>query len=224
MKIIITILILLIILISCKNEIEKKDYTWYKQIEIHKNQSIIKVDTLYKLLENAKTKDTLEFSNQEPFLFIKSGNLFSKNEKSSIIVYCPTDSTYRIELYSLINKKWIISDELSNLDVPFKQYEILFRDYNFDNFKDIYLNRTSSNGISMSEGHLLIVNPLSKKFVNHLETKNLKNMYPDNKTKSVFIDSVDYNVNGKRVWNLIYKWKNGKLINTNKKIETEQVN
>jgi hypothetical protein len=36
--------------------------TWKKQIEKHKNKSVIKVDTLYKLLENANTKDTLEFS------------------------------------------------------------------------------------------------------------------------------------------------------------------
>lgn len=223
MKVKSTFLILITILISCKNETEKKIDTWNKQIEKHKNESVIKVDTLYKLLENAKTKDTLEFSNQEPFLFIKSGNLFSKNEKSAIIVNCPTDSTYRIELYSLMNKKWKKTDELNDLDVPYKQYEILFRDYNFDNFKDIYLNSTSSNGISMSKGYLLIVNPLTKKFENHLETKNLNNMFPDKKTKSVLIDSVDYNVNGKRVWNLIYKWKNGKLINTNKKIETEQV-
>jgi hypothetical protein len=218
-----TFLFLIILLISCKNETEKKINNSNKQIEKHKKESVIKVDTLYKLLENAKSKDTLEFSNQEPFLFIKSGNLFSKNEKSTIIVNCPTDSTYRIELYSLINKVWKKTDELNNLEVPYKQYEILFRDYNFDNFKDIYLNSTSSNGISMSKGHLLIVNSLTKKFENHIETKNLKNMFPDKKTKSVLIDSVDYNVNGKRVWNLIYKWKNGKLINTNQKIKTEQV-
>jgi hypothetical protein len=216
-------LILIIILISCKNETEKKIDTWNKQVEKHKNKRVIKVDTLYKLLENAKTKDTLEFSNHEPFLLIKSGNLFSKNEKSAIIVNCPTDSTYRVELYSLINKKWKKTDKLNDLDVPYKQYEILFRDYNFDNFKDIYLNSTSSNGISMSKGYLLIVNPLTKKFENHLEAKNLKNMFPDKKTKSVLIDSVDYDINGKRVWNLIYKWKNGKLINTNEKIKTKQV-
>ena len=223
MKIKSTFLILIIILISCKNETEKKVDTWNKQIEKQKSESVIKVDTLYKLLENAKTKDTLEFYNQEPFLFIKSGNLFSKNEKNSIIVSCPTDRTYRIELYSLINNEWIKRDELNNLEVPYRQYEIKFRDYNFDNFKDIYLNSTSSNGISMSKGYLLIVNSSTKKFENHLEAKNLKNMFPDKKTKSVLIDSVDYDVNGKRVWNLIYKWKNGKLINTNKKIETEQV-
>ncbi|MFM7017270.1 hypothetical protein, partial [Flavobacterium sp.] len=97
MKIKSTFLFLIILLISCKNETEKKIVTWKKQTEKHKKESVIKVDTLYKLLEYAKVKDTLEFSNQEPFLFIKSGNLFSKNEKSTIIVNCPTDSTYRIE-------------------------------------------------------------------------------------------------------------------------------
>lgn len=212
-----TLLILIMFLMSCKDKTENKVHTW------NKNKNDIKIDTLYSLLEVAKTKDTLEFSNQDPFLFIKSGNLFSKNEKSSIVVNCPTDSTYRIELYSLINNDWIKSDELNDLEVPFRQYEIIFRDYNFDNFKDIYLNSVTSNGVSMSTGYLLIVNSNSKKFENHLETKNLKNMFPDIETKSIIVDSVDYNENKKRVWNLIYKWKNGKLINTHQKIKTEQV-
>mgnify|MGYP003611929494 CR=1 FL=1 len=223
MKIITYFLVLILLFISCKNETEKKVETWNKQIEKQKKENVVKVDTLYKLLENAKTKDTLEFSNLEPFLFMKSGNLFSKKEKNSIIINCPNDSTYRIELYSLINKEWKKTDELDNLKVPLRQYEILFKDYNFDNFRDIYLNSTSSQGISMSKGYLLIVDSTTKKFINHLETRNLKNMFPDHKTKSVLIDSVDYNVNGKRVWNLIYKWKNGKLINTKQKIKTEQV-
>lgn len=223
MKINLTFLFLIIFLISCKNETQKKIDSRNKQIESQQYQSEIKVDTLYKLLENAITKDTLEFSNQEPFLFIKSGNLFSNKEKSSIIVNCPTDSTYRIELFSLVNKVWRKTDELNNLEVPNRQYEIKIKDYNFDNFKDIYLNSTSSNGISMSKGYLLIVDTLSKKFENHLEVRNLKNMFPDNKTKRVLTDSVDFNVNGKSVWNQIYIWKNGKLINTNQKIKTEQI-
>ena len=223
MKINLTFLFLIIFLISCKNETQKKIYSRNKQIESQQYQSEIKVDTLYKLLENAITKDTLEFLNQEPFLFIKSGNLFSNKEKSSIIVNCPTDSTYRIELFSLVNKVWRKTDELNNLEVPNRQYEIKIKDYNFDNFKDIYLNSTSSNGISMSKGYLLIVDTLSKKFENHLEVRNLKNMFPDNKTKRVLTDSVDFNVNEKSIWNQIYIWKNGKLINTNQKIKTEQI-
>ena len=51
MKIKSTFLILIIILISCKNETEKKVETWNKQIEKQKSESVIKVDTLYKLLE-----------------------------------------------------------------------------------------------------------------------------------------------------------------------------
>jgi hypothetical protein len=223
MKIKSIFLFLILLLFSCKNETEKKINSSNKQIEKHKIESVIIVDTLYKLLEKAKTKDTIEFSNQEPFLFIKSGNLFSKNQKSAIIVNCPSDTIYKIELYNLVNKEWKKTDELNDLEVPYQQYEIEFKDYNFDNFKDIYLNSTSSNGISMSKGYLLIVNSLTKKFENHLETKNLNNMFPDKKTKSVLVDSVDYSANGKIVWNLIYKWKNGKLINTNEKIKTEQI-
>lgn len=219
MKLNATLLFFVLFFISCKNERDKKVIFSEKQ----KKEKLIKVDTLYKLLEYAKTKDTFEFSNQEPFLFIKSGNLFSKNIKCAVIVNCSTDSTYRIELFNFINNIWKKTDELDNLDVPNRQYEVLFKDYNFDNFNDIYLNSTSSNGISMSKGHLLIVNSVTKKFENHIEAKNLKNMFPNKKTKCILIDSVDYNENEKRVWKLVYKWKNGKLIYTNQKIKTKQV-
>ena len=74
MKINLTFLFLIIFLISCKNETQKKIDSRNKQIESQQYQSEIKVDTLYKLLENAITKDTLEFSNQEQFLFINAWN------------------------------------------------------------------------------------------------------------------------------------------------------
>ncbi len=95
---------LIILLISCKNETERKIETLNKKVE--ENRNIFKVDTLYKLLDKSKTQDTLEFSNQEPFLFIKTGKLFSNIEKNAIIVNCPNDTTYKIELYTQIGGKW----------------------------------------------------------------------------------------------------------------------
>lgn len=223
MKIKSTLLVLIVLLISCENKKEKKDATLNQEMPYYQNKSFVQQDTLQELLMLAKTKDTLEFSSQEPFLFMKSGNLFSNNVKNSILVYCPSETTYKIELYTLFESEWKKTDEISKLEVPLQQYEIIFEDYNFDNFKDIYLNAASSNGISMSEGYLLIVDTLTQKFVNHLETRSLKNMFPDKKTKTILIDSIDYQSSGKIVWNLIYKWENGKLINTNKKIKTDQV-
>ncbi|WP_395052052.1 XAC2610-related protein [Flavobacterium sp.] len=224
-----TFLILILITFSCKKETEIQNETWNKRIneyEINKEQidlkKVVKQDTIYKLLEKSTEIDTLEFSNKVPFLFIKTGKIFSETTKNAILVSCPTDKTYKIELYTLINKKWSKSDEIDKLEVQLSQYEILFKDYNFDNFADIYLNATSSQGISLSRGNLLIVNSLTKKLEKHTETRNLANIFPDKKTKTIFVDSIAYEKDGKRIWNLIYKWENGKLKNTKRKIRNEE--
>ncbi len=207
------LLLLIIIQFSCKKENEKV------QISIEENNK--KIDTLTKLLEKAKVMDTLEIIYQEPYWFIKSGQLFSENEKSALIINCPTDSTYSVRLYTETNDSWIKNDELDNLNFFPMQNEVLISDYNFDGFLDFYLNSSSSQGISLSRGHLLTINPSTKKIENHIETRNLANMFPDKKTKTIYTDSVEYNVKGKAVWKLSYQWENGKLKYTNQKVRTE---
>ena len=184
---------------------------------------IIYKDTLYKLLENSILKDSFEYSNQDPFLYIKVGNIFPSKFKSSVLVSCPNSTSYKIELYSLIDNVWVKKDEIDKLEVPNRQYQILLNDYNFDGYTDIYLNSNSSMGISMSTGHLLTFNYLKNKFDLHPETRKLKNMFPNAKNKTVIIDSIGYNEDGKRLWNLFYKWENGKLINTKVKVQTDQI-
>jgi len=206
-------LILIVVTFSCKKEIEVKPHMRAK--------NIVQADTLHKLLEKAIDIDTLKYENQEPFLFLKTGHLFSKTKKHAILVSCPTDTTYRIELYKLENSKWEKKDEIDNIEVPYRQYEILLMDFNFDGFNDIYLNSTSSNGWSLSYGHLLTVGS-NDKFEKHLETRNLPNMFPDKKTKTIITDSIEYGAKEKRIWNLIYRWKNGKLLYT-KKIRSEEI-
>ena len=219
MKIKTTLLILILITFSCKKETEIKKDSLKEKTEL---KNIVKPDTIYKLLKISAETDTLEFSNQEPFLFIKTGKLFSQTTKNAILISCPTDTTYKIELYKLNNKIWEKSDEINKLEVPFIQYEILLNDYNFDNFTDIYLNETSSQGFSLSRGNLLSVNSVTNKFKKHSETRNLANMFADAKTKTIFVDSIAYEKDGKRVWKLIYKWKNGKLKNTKRKIRNDE--
>ncbi len=114
------------------------------------------------------------------------------------------------------------NDEINNIEVPYRQYEVLTMDYNFDGFLDIYLNSNSSQGWSLSNGRLLTVDTIKRRFIKHPETENLKNMLPDKNTKTILTDSVEYNPEGKRIWNLIYKWENGKLIKTKKKIQGKE--
>jgi hypothetical protein len=84
-----------------------------------------------------------------------------------VLVSCLNSTSYKIELYSLIDNVWVKKDEIDKLQVPNRQYQILLNDYNFDGYTDIYLNSNSSMGISMSTGHLLTFNYLKNKFDLH---------------------------------------------------------
>jgi len=172
----------------------------------------ITADTLYKLLDNALTLDTFEFTNLDPFLFIQTGNFLSTIDKNAILVSCPTDSTYKIELYSKSNDRWVKNDELDDLDAIAPQFSTHYDDYNFDGQKDIYLQTDASNGYSLSRGHLLTLTPKTKKIENHSETRNLANMQPNSKTKTIISEDVIYNDKGLQgVCDLTNKWVNGKL-------------
>lgn len=164
------------------------------------------------LLQKAIKTDTLEFENWEPFLFFKSGYLLSQKEKNAIIVHCPTDSTYIIELYTKLNDKWIKNDQQNNMEAHPIQFNLNFEDYNFDGQKDIYLQESVSNGWPISKGHLFIINPETKKLEEHEETRNLANMNPILKDKIVYTDELDYSYQFRKINRRINKWINGKLV------------
>lgn len=170
-------------------------------------------DTLYTLLDNSLQLDTFEFSNWIPFLFLKTGNFLSALEKNAILVTCPTDSTYKLEYYSKSGDKWVKNDELDLPDAFPTQFYLDFDDYNFDGQKDIYLQCSASNGYALSRGHLLTINPKTKKILTHPETRELANMQADFESKTVISEeviwSVDYGFQG--VCDLRNKWIDGKL-------------
>lgn len=175
-------------------------------------------DSTNILLDSAATKDTLEFISAEPFLFFKSGYILSSTEKNAIIIVCTTDTTYLVKLYSMRNRKWELTDSISGLDAFPSQFELTFNDYNFDKQKDIYIQVSVSNGWPLSRGHLLIVDPVTKKLTRHEETRYLANMKPDPKTETVVSELWNgYNEKGQHQLSIFTnKWVNGKL-NTIKK-------
>ncbi|CAN5443040.1 hypothetical protein BH11BAC2_BH11BAC2_10250 [soil metagenome] len=185
----------------------------------------ITADTLYKLLDNALNLDTFEFANWDPFLFIQTGSFLSTTEKNAILVSCPTDSTYKIELYSKNSDRWVENDELEDLDAFSPQFYTDYNDYNFDGQKDIYLQCSSSNGYSLSRGHLLTINSKTKKIENHPETRDLANMKPDLKTKTVFSETVYYDSLGFRgICTLTNNWVRGKLKTIKKECSDRETN
>ncbi len=186
------ILLLGLAIFSC-NQIQTTQGKFVTQGSITQMESIndTLLDTLAGLFNKALSTDTVEFNNEfefdtyKSFLFFKSGHIFGKTEKNALVVVCPTDTTYTVRLYSIQANKWSILDSISGLDAFPTQLNVVFDDYNFDGQTDFYIQVTASNGWSLSRGHLITINPKSKKFRLHKETRYFANMIPDIKTKTV---------------------------------------
>lgn len=215
-----TILLFGLTIFSCNQ-------TQTSQAKIVSNDTITQTTnqavSIAELLEKAVTADTLEFNNQfennQSFLFFKSGHMISKTEKNALIVVCPTDTTYTVRLYSIQSNKWNISDSISGLDAFPTQFDPIFDDYNFDGQTDIYIQVSASNGWSLSRGHLIIIDPKTKMFDLHEETRDFANMTPDMKTKTVKTELWNgYDMENRHQLTIITnKWVNGKLKTISKK-------
>ena len=190
---------------------------------ITQRNKTVSVDKIAELFEKALTIDTLEFNNQfeknQSFLFFKSGHIISNAEKNALVVVCPTDTTYMVRLYSIQNNKWNLSDSVSGLEAFPTQFDPIFDDYNFDGQTDIYIQVTASNGWSLSRGHLIVIDPKTKKFDLHKETRDFANMTPDLKTKTVKTELWNgYDMKGRHQLTIFTnKWVNGQLKTISKK-------
>lgn len=184
---------------------------------IKKEQAILSpsgviTDTLYKLLDSARTEDTLMLEQSMPFLFFQSGHLFNHTEKHAVAVSSPTDSTAQIKLYHLQDHTWQLMDSLDGLPANTIAFHTIYADYNFDAQPDIYIQQSASNGYVMSRGYLLLIDPLTWKISLHMETEDLANMHPDAKTSTVFSeDWQGADGNKGPVCTLHNKWVSGVL-------------
>lgn len=142
-------------------------------------------DSIVLFLEKSLRVDTFEVDHFGPFLFFKSGYMLSKDEKNAIAIYSSTDTTYCVQLYSMRERKWELSDSIDGLDALPMQFDLIFDDYNFDEQTDLYIQVTASNGWSLSRGHLITIDPKTKKLKLHTETRDFANMMPDKRTKTV---------------------------------------
>lgn len=201
------------------SDLTNKSYILY-EVEISTNLKMkLLNDKTDSLLDIAINKETLEFSNSETFLYFKSGPILRPTEKNALSVYCPTDTTYTVKLYSIKNNRWALTDSIGGLEAFPSQFELTFDDYNFDKQTDIYIQVSVSSGWSLSRGHLLTVDPLTGKLTRHEETRNLANMKPDPKTKTVVSELWNgYNLKGQHQLTIFTnKWVKGKLLTIKKK-------
>ena len=187
-----------------------------------KRVEVVPFDTLTGLFNKALTSDTVEFLSGldalDSFLFFKSGHLINKAEKNVLVVACPTDTTYMVRLYSIQNDKWNLMDSISDLDAFPVQFDVIFDDYNFDGQTDLYIQVTVSNGWPLSRGHLIIIDPRTKKLELHKEAREFANMTPDKKTKTVKSELWNEgDINGQQLTIFTNKWINGQLKTTSEK-------
>lgn len=137
----------------------------------------------------AKTADTLEMNNQfepdQPFLFFKSGLILGGTVKNALAASCPAGNRYILKLYSLQADSWQLSDSIDLPDAVPAQFSPVFADYNFDGQTDLFIQVSASGGWSLSRGHLLTIDPATKKFSLHKETRDFANMSPDKRTMTV---------------------------------------
>tara|TARA_B100000508_G_C11374274_1_gene235283 strand:+ start:67 stop:732 length:666 start_codon:yes stop_codon:yes gene_type:complete len=183
-------------------------------------RQVFYADTLDSLLIRAASVDSLVYDNFEPFLFFKSGYLFEQNLKHALGISCPTDSTYKVEIYELKNETWKLNSSIDDIDAFPLQFELILKDFNFDKQTDLYIQETISNGYPLSRGSLIIVDPNTKRLHLHRDTKDLANMEPDSESKTVMSEEwVGYdNLSGElNIILVTNRWVNNKLVTVNKK-------
>lgn len=181
-------------------------------------------DTIYTLLGISSRMDTFKFDSYDPFLFLKTGQLFTDSVKHAVLITCPSDSIYHLELFSLHNKKWFRKQEIDSLEAFPIQFDIRFVDFNFDGLKDVYIQYSASNGYSLSRGHLFTMDPHTMRLVHHPEAGNLANMSPDPETKTVNSEQVIECGKDQQtaICILRNKWVTGKLTLAKKDCPCEQ--
>lgn len=182
-------------------------------------------NTLATLLSKILMTDSITFNNQfecetsKYFLFFKFGHFFNKTEKNILVVSCPNDTIYRIKLYALKNNTHLILDSIDCCNLYIQQFDLTLDDYNFDGQTDIYVQISASNGYSLSRGHLIIIDPVTKKMNLHTEASDLANIKAYSKTKTVISESWEgYDIqNNSQLIILTNKWINGLLKTISKK-------
>jgi hypothetical protein len=163
--------------------------------------------------KNTKFDNTYEIDLADQFQFFQSGHILDSTEVNAISVKCGNDTTYTLKLYSLKNLTWILLDSIGELDAYPWQFDLNLKDYNFDGQTDIYIQVSASNGWSLSRGHLILINPLSKKLELHNETRDFANMSVDPCSKSIFTEEWQGydSLNNPHLTIFTNKWIDGKL-------------
>jgi len=178
------------------------------------NDSVWLAD-LYQFVSAGKKIDTLLGNQDDSVYYCKIGNFLLPAEKVALLIYGNA-----VELFIYKNDKPVKEDSIVvfNIEDYKMEFEVTYDDYNFDGRKDIYIQRTISNGWPMSRGCLITINRRTNKLERHDECDNLANMKADPKRKVVISDSIlecynsDTHEEKPQLCKLFNKWVENKLI------------
>ena len=196
MKIVIHIIFILLFATSCK---KRENHT----------------SSFYSLTKKLKISDSIDYQSENPFTYLKTGKIISSNITNSLFIQNIKDSLYRVELYTLTVKGWLKNDEVLFYEKNLLQFFTVFKDYNFDKQKDIYIQSTASNGYSLSRGNLILINPKTIKLNLISEARKLANINPDLNRKLLISESVEWCPELK-VCKWLNQWKENNLITIDK--------
>jgi hypothetical protein len=150
----------IILLASCRNDKQNnhpstKDNMSLADTNTHATKSVATANDLvcladlYRFVRMGNKIDTILDNKGYSIYYCKIGHFLIPTKKTALLIY-----NNAVELYIYKNDKPIRKDSIAFLNTDSKiEFQVTYADYNFDGQKDIYIQRTISNGWPMSRGH-----------------------------------------------------------------------
>lgn len=173
---------------SCKPA-EKKEQVVNEVVDTAKASVVIDEVTIKQLLDKSQSSDTIQMYSAQPFVFYKTGYLFDTKMRHSLVVTCLQDDQYKVRIYEVNDSGWSLVDVAGPLKANRAAFYIESKDYNFDSEADIYIQSDYSNGYPISTGHILLINPVTKKMTICPNSAQYGNLYADASNKTLRSES-----------------------------------
>lgn len=164
------------------------------------------VENFKQTILDGDTIHTEYLSKQIPITYFKIGRFLNSNILSSILLNSPTDSTYNIELYKWEDNSWTKTNKITMFSNSV-QFDIDFRDFNFDGIRDVFIQTSVSNGLAISRGEVFLFDNKTGMISKNEELSRLGNLNTDNSTRLITSESAKYCQNQRRILaSSSYKW------------------
>lgn len=214
------LLILIQLITSCSSIDEDK-------VDIISNDTIVEANSTENfheqcLYEGERTTDTLIKVAYNPFRYFISGDIMSDNWNHAIYVV-QKDTVCTLHLYDQILNTYGLIDSIENISFNEVYFNLEFLDFNFDGFKDFFLQSSVSNGYTMKRGSLIEYSFEKRKLILHYEIDDLANFSLDTFKNQIIAESPDFFGNPEYFHpaEVRLEWKDGKLIEVSRTLKCD---